>query len=159
MNRMQRLALESVLWHALAKHADKQADRDRLQAGQESHVSILIAADVDGERMTTEVHGKLLVNHDTTRATSTSAVKAEHVLALALAKMPEATREKLFEELPQQYLAGALPEPCHLIARRCGQLLEKLRQVDTKTYRGTVRFEPAADPPPAAHAATEERAA
>lgn len=144
--REARMTRESVLWHALAKHGGKLGDRDLLESGRRYEIEATISGVVDGSPVCLPLTGGLIVNHDTTRASS-SGPGADKLLACALSRMSASVRQKFVDELTQEDIDKVDPK----IASQCDHLLKRLRHTSTQTARGSVRYEPALTSP-----ATEE---
>lgn len=132
--------LQAVLWASLAKIADKEQDRDKLQPGADHHVLVNVHASIDGELVQLQKHGHLKVGHDS-ESSSSSAPNADHLVGLLLGKIAKRTRDKLLDDLPAHFLEhGELPEVSKQLKATAKRLQDQLRAKKTVTKRGPVHF-------------------
>jgi len=132
--------LLSAVWHALEKLAGKEKRREALADGAAYPLNLAIAGEVAGQPIDRlRIAGKLTVGHEQTRSSST-APAAGHVLALVLAMLNQATREKILRELPETFAAagGVLPEADQAIVEAANGLFARLRAKIETTAKGPV---------------------
>lgn len=141
----QRLAvLRSALWHAVAKIAGKEAQRDLLDAGDVYDVEGQVAAHVNGEPISVPISCQVAVNFDTEVSVSVAA-PMEHLLALFLAEVPKTRRAKLLDDLPVEFsAAGELPGADPELFNAAAGLLKSLRSRKIQPRRGSVQVRRAA---------------
>ncbi len=92
----------SVLLLALAKFADKTANRDHLTDGSATPIAVQIDGSVGRAAVCIDVRGTLNVGHPSTVSSSSAAPPCD-VLASVLAEIPESTRVKLLDRLKRDY--------------------------------------------------------
>ena len=85
------------------------------------------------------IRGLLSVGEDTTAASSI-VPQSEQLLALVLAKLNTATREKLLRELPDEFIRAGnqMPETELSVVDDARELLARLRRTVTRSRRGSV---------------------
>ena len=138
--------LQAVLWHSLAKASEKEAKatRGELADGSAAAVRLEITGEIDGQAVEQLVlAGSLTVGYETTQASS-SGPSQQHLLALVLKKLPKRTRDKILQELPNEFRenGGVLPAVNDdKLLEDTGFLLMRLRDRKEQTYRGAVRFQ------------------
>jgi hypothetical protein len=138
------LEIDAAMWHALAKHAAKQADREQLRAGQTYDVKIDLCGHIAGRWRHAELGGVLTVDHDQTQARS-SACDQAHLVAVLLEALPATRRRALLADLPQRYLeTKELPPVEDATLSAAELLLGKLRTAEPSLRKGNVSFRPAA---------------
>lgn len=135
---------ENILFAALAKAGDKRFERDQLEAGTRHEIDVTIAGEINGKPVDVPLIGALTIDHDQSRASS-KAAPTDEVLALIIgAYVPEKDHAKLFATFAAVWPKRADHQGLDALKERCGELLKKLRDSETTTIRGTVRFTPAA---------------
>ena len=139
----------SAVWHALAKTAAGEADRAALTAGAGYTVSVQLRAQVHtrgagGEAIApaageVSLFADVTVGFDSTRASS-SGPRADELLAVVLAKLNTATRERILRDLPDEFAANGneLPAVAPALIEQCGAMLKRLRGKVSQTVRGAV---------------------
>jgi hypothetical protein len=134
----------AAAWTALAKYATKEADRELLKPGEEIPIALDVTGHVNGHWFCEDVRGKLQIGFDQTAATSTGPDQA-HLVAVPLEAMPKTRRRQLLDSLPAGYLkTKSLPIVAPETLSAAETLLERLRDRQTVTRKGNVRFEPQA---------------
>lgn len=129
----------AAVWFALAKTADKEANRDDLPAGSAHDVRLRITGEVDGNPVDQSIAAILTVGHDSTRATSATPA-VDRLIGSILAKLNTATREAVLRELPEQFEAAGcvLPEVPADVVEKTATMLKRLRAKQSQAVRGPV---------------------
>ena len=139
-SQQRRAIRQSAALFALSKLADKDADRGCLPEGGKFKVEGAFRGKVDGQEVTVDVDGKLVVGHNT-ESSKSSGPKPEHLLALFLDAAPKTKREALLK-LPEKFSkSGELPAADPELVSACSTLLKSLRSRETITKRGSVHFQ------------------
>jgi hypothetical protein len=133
--KVNLLELASAAWHAIAKVAAKECDRDELVDGSDYDVQFRVIAEVGGETLDQSFSARLSVGHESERAGS--APSAESLLGFCLEKLTKPKREALLAEIEAAYLEGKLPvtEDVQQLAKSS---LQRMRASQTTTVRGSV---------------------
>lgn len=128
-------------WASLAKAADKETDRDELPAGSVGSVDLTITGTVQGKPFCRHIVGVLSVGHDQTRA-STVTPDQPRLVARILSKLNTTTREKILNDLPQEFAdhGGRLPDVPEPLVRSVQGMLKRLRAQKSSFARGPLRF-------------------
>ena len=152
--RDDRQRREAIVRVAILKHAESTKDHDRnlLRGGKSHRVEATVSATVDGSPLVYSLAGQLLINHDSSGASSAQP-PATALVARAMAIMtPKQHREFLDTVLNPFVLNGELPdveaEELAIVAgieRQLDALFKRWRQGKTTVKRGSVRFEPDPD--------------
>lgn len=158
-NRPNLIELSAAVFHAAAKVASKEADRDELTAGRTYDVRRLtIAAEIDGQPFSAAYDVSLSVGHDTTRAGS--APTAGVLLAYLLGKMNAATRDATLRDLAEVFATHGHKLPVdETLAEAAEAALKQLRARHSTTTRGNVSAQYHAAQPAAAPARRGRKAA
>ena len=121
--------LSPPLFHALAVAAKKPAADCRSDLGPGRY-------DIDAA---VSLRGVLTVGEDTVTASSVTP-QSDQLLALVLAKLNTATREKLLRELPQDFVdnGSEMPPTDEGLVEAVREMLTKLRRRVTRPRRGSV---------------------
>jgi hypothetical protein len=131
----------SHLLFALAWLADKDANRDHLEAGAAVKVAGIVDGVVGNGKIVMPFAGMLQVGHDATVASS-SAPKTVEVLAAAICRLPRTQQVAIFEDLPEYFAHhGELPVVKPELLEEVEQMLVTLRREKSSLRRGSVRFE------------------
>ncbi len=138
-NPQDLVALRAAAYTTLAKIADKEISRDDIPDGFSGKVELLIAARINGKIIQEVFDSTISVGHASQRA-STVTPQPAALLALVLSKLNTATREKILNELPADFVANgnAMPEPSPELTAEAEGLLAKLRANKPQTVRGNV---------------------
>jgi hypothetical protein len=122
--------LPAPLVHALAVAAKKPAADCRADLAPGRY-------DIDAA---VAIRGQLVVGEDSVTASSVTP-QADQLLALVLAKLNTATREKLLHELPAEFAANGneMPATDESLVEAVREMLTKLRRRVTRPRRGSVR--------------------
>jgi len=130
----------AVAWAALGKAASKECRAEVLGEGARHEVLLRIDGRVGRHEFIRSVSGELTVGFATTRAAS-RAPDTAHLLAVLLSKFNSRVREKLLEELPEQFAElGSLPEVPEARVAEAQGLLKRLRTKVQQSVRPQVSF-------------------
>lgn len=142
MARMTKAKVRAVTMQALAKYAAKEADRSLLEGGESHDVDLQVVGKIGRQKVDETCQGRLLVGHDSTKASS-SAVRPAKVIAWLLAM--DAAPEKRMAQLRVMAKDGTLGESITADQEKQAEQLLKLfnQEGPSVAVKGTVRFEPA----------------
>lgn len=139
--------IRTAAFMALAKFGAKEADRELLKAGDAIAVNLNVCGNVNGRFFTDDVIGTLQVGADQTAASSSGPDHA-HLVAVLLESMPRTKRRHFLDALPAGYLeTKTLPTVAPETLSAAETLLDRLRDRQTVTRKGNVRFEPTPQTP------------
>ena len=138
-NPQNLVALRAAAWATLCKIGEKESSRDDIPDGLSGKVELLIAARINGKVIQETFDATINVGHSSQRASSVNPQPAA-LLALVLSKLNTATREKILNELPADFVANgnAIPEVAKDLTDAADNLLSKLRASKPQTVRGNV---------------------
>jgi hypothetical protein len=119
--------IAAVAWATLERAASKECRREVLDEGAKHEVELRIDGTVDQQPFTRSVRGQLSIGHAGVR-NSSSAPDACHLVGLILGKLSAKIREKLLDELPEQFAQlERLPEVPAARIEEAKNLMDRLR--------------------------------
>ncbi|GAB5404317.1 MAG: hypothetical protein Aurels2KO_25480 [Aureliella sp.] len=137
----QAAKLSSQIWAALGYLAGKRTDRDQIVEGSRTPVKLRVTGTVGRAKVDEAIDGHLARSHSQTKA-STSAAKADHVVAILLAELPEKDRYFAVKTIAEEAEAtGELPPVTKEQLAEANQFLKRLRSTKQKTTSGAIVFE------------------
>jgi hypothetical protein len=136
---------QSIAWAAIAKHADKEAERSTLPAGSHA-VELAITGRAGGRAFSESIAGTLTVAPDGSRELSEKA-PTEHVVAWLLHNHCRDAnhRGQVLAELPQVW-QDEFPALPSAEVEQAKEMLARLRaRTGTAPQYGAVKFSPAVE--------------
>ncbi|MDB4766367.1 hypothetical protein OAG71_01630 [bacterium] len=122
-------SLANIAWKTLEKVAAKEQNRDELEDGSEHIVNLDVLGTVDGKPVFQRIESTLMIGYSQTRSSSINP-KVLELLAYILGKLNVATRERIFQDIPDAFIANdqQIPEVDQAIVDQTEAMLKSLRR-------------------------------
>ena len=134
--------LQDVVWAALEKIGSKKKNRDAIKEDSVHQVDLQLSGTVNGESFEQQLSSILSVGTDLQKATS-AIPDLPKLIAVILGKLNRATRERLLQDIPNEFFANdeQIPACSDVIMDQTERMLRKLRREKQIQVKGPVRCE------------------
>ena len=134
--------LKDVVWAALEKIGGKQKDREAIEPDSTHDVCLTLSGTVNGEPFEQQLSSILQVGSDLRKATSTTP-ELPTLVAVILSKLNRVTREKLLNEIPDEFRENnqRLPNCNEDFVDQATRMLQRLRAEKQIQVKGPLRCE------------------
>ncbi len=137
-----KFALKDIVWAALEKIGSKNKNRDAIPENSVHQVELRLSGTVDGESFEQSLSSIVSIGSDLQKATS-AIPDLPKLIALILAKLNRATRERLLQDIPNEFFENdhEIPNCSEVIVDQTERMLKKLRREKQIFVKGPVRCE------------------